>query len=499
MRGFGAISAFLLAGCAQLLGLAETSTGTDGGSVDASPTSVTMQIQRDSIGTTAARSAYDVTPYPANFLVADSSAAGFHRVVATAAADTWSAEIPDGAPPMEITLGLDLPDVFRRLYILPQRNVKVLYGLYEQPGAPPAPAAGTISATITLPAPSTAAEEYQLYSVGSWANHGFVPATDYVVGGTSISVAAIPYNVTTWGNISGRPFTKITSADEMLALRYSGAQLTGAAEFAPFDQSDTNSTISATMTAVAAAPMDVHISPTNVDSRLAGPTPKNAALAMSWSLNASPGWEIANGAGPQLQAGSMLVTDTGALALPFGNPFAAKGWQSTFSFSSNKSRTFAIPGLMNLVGTFYTGLSEVATLAPGLTIDTPAGVPNLVSINQMPLSTDGMTITIDPTKSVTLSLVADKTDPTYYQFNIYELRLNAALTALEVHVAYVAVSATTSATVPNDVFVAGKTYFVRGYTLKGGFPSFATGNFWDRNLPYCVGFLDAGVFTVAAP
>ena len=44
----------------------------------------------------------------------------------------------------------------------------------------------------------------------------------------------------------------------------------------------------------------------------------------------------------------------------------------------------------------------------------------------MTLATDGQSIALDPTKPVTLSLVADKTDALFYQFNIYELRVNAA-------------------------------------------------------------------------
>ena len=484
-------------GCAQLFGIQETSGG-DGGTADADPAGVSAKVQRISIGTTAARSAYDISHYPASFFVADNSPQGFKRVAATAAGDTWSAAIPDGNPPMEVTLGLDLPDVFRRLYALPQRNLQILYGIYEQPNAPAAPANGALQVTVTLPAASQATESYQLFSVGSWANHGFTPGVDFTVGAATIGPVDVPFNATLWGNISGRPFTKITSADELLALRYVGAQLTGAAEFAAFDQSDTTTAINATMTPVAAAALDVHLSPTDIDTRLTNPTPKCTALAMNWSVNAAPGWEIANGAGPQLEAGGVVLADSGAITVPFGNPFAAKGWKSVFTWATNKSRTYVIPGLGNLTGTFYTGLNQIAEVTPGLTLDTPAAVPIVISINTTPLATDGATVALDPTKSVTLSLLADRADPLFYQFNVYELRVNAAGTALEAHVAYVAVTATTSVAIPNDVFAVGKTYYVRGHTINGGYPAFAQGNLWNRSLPYSVGYLDAGVFTVTA-
>jgi hypothetical protein len=34
--------------------------------------------------------------------------------------------------------------------------------------------------------------------------------------------------------------------------------------------------------------------------------------------------------------------------------------------------------------------------------------------------------------------------------------------------------------------------------VKGGYPSFAEGNLWNRSLPYSVAYLDAGIFTVTA-
>ncbi len=486
----------LSAGCAQLFGLQETTGAPD---PDASPGSVTMQVQRISVGPTAARTPYDVSQLAASFLVPDGSPAGFMRVPATAAGDTWSAEIPDGTPAMEITLGLDLPDTFRRLYALPQRNIKLLYGIYEQPDAVAAPPGGSLTVTLALPSPSAAGESFQLYAVGAWANHGLAPTTDFTVGGTAIGPLDVPYDATTWGSTSGRPLTRITSSDEVLGLRYVGAQLTGAAEFPAFDQGDAATPITATMTAVSANPMDVHVAPADIDQRLAMPTPKGTTLTMNWSVNAAPGWEIANGTGPQLQAGSVALADSGALALPFGNPFAAKGWRSVFTWSSHKARTFAVPALQGLPHTFYCGLNEIAEVGPGLTIDTPAALPVLVSIDQMPLATDGQDITLDPAKPVELSLVADRTDALYYQFNVYELRVDAAQTGLETHVAYVAVTQTPTVTIPNDVFAADKTYFIRAHAIKGGFPNFAIGDFWARDLPYAVGFLDAGVFTVHAP
>src|SRR4051812_5132010 len=204
--------------------------------------------------------------------------------------------------------------------------------------------------TLALPAPTDGTEGIQLYGVGTWANHGFAAGTDYAVGAQTIGPIAVPYAPALWGSINGRPLAKITSADELLALRYVGNQLMGAAEFPAFDQGDATTSITATMTAITAGALDVHVSPSNLDMRLAMPTPKGTTLAMSWSVNASPGWEIANGAGPQLNAGGIALADPGAITAPFGNPFAAKGWKSTVTLASSKARTFLVPGLMSFPG-----------------------------------------------------------------------------------------------------------------------------------------------------
>jgi len=501
MRASAAAAALAtsLAGCAQLFGLHDTSSG-GGSDSGVLPTEVSVEMQLISVGPTAARTPYDVTNLTANFLVADGSAAGFDRVKADAAGDLWSAPIPTGSPPMEINLGLDVPDLYRRLYAVNQRNLKVLYGIYGHSDDVAAPATGSLTVTLILPTASAANEGIQLYNVGGWANHGFAAGTDYTVGAQTIGPIDVAYTPALWGSINGRPLAQITSADEIVGLRYIGNQLTGAAEFTPFDQSTTGAnTISATMTAVTAAALDVHVSPTNIDQRLAMPTPKGQTLAMSWSVNAAPGWEIANGTGPLLNAAGIALTDSGAITAPFGNPFAAKGWKSVFTLGTNKSRTYAVPSLGNLTATLYCGLNEIAEVGPGLTIDTPAALPIVVSINSMPLATDGQNVTLDPTKSVVLAILADKTDALFYQFNIYELRENAAMTGLETHVAYVTVTDQAMVTIPNDVFVAGKTYYIRGHAIKGGYPSFSEGNYWTRNLPYSVGYLDAGVFTVSAP
>jgi hypothetical protein len=154
----------------------------------------------------------------------------------------------------------------------------------------------------------------------------------------------------------------------------------------------------------------------------------------------------------------------------------------------------------NLPLTLYAGLHHYDDVAPGLTLDHPAGLPVQVSINKTPLTADGMTITLDPTKSVELDLVAYPTTNLFYQWNVYEVVGNMPTpTALELRVAYVALSTETSVRIPGDVFAPDKVYMIRAHCIVGGYPSFSTGDLTVRDVPYALGFFDAGVFTVKAP
>jgi hypothetical protein len=155
----------------------------------------------------------------------------------------------------------------------------------------------------------------------------------------------------------------------------------------------------------------------------------------------------------------------------------------------------------NLPLTLYAGLYSLDDVQPGLVLNQPAGLPVLVSINKTPLNSDGMMLTLDPTKAVELSLVADRPTNTFYQWNVYEIVPNAAMppTALDYKAVYVAFSNETTVKIPHDVFVTDKVYMVRGHCIQGGFPGFTAGDLQNRDVPYAVGYLDAAVFTVKAP
>jgi hypothetical protein len=286
----------------------------------------------------------------------------------------------------------------------------------------------------------------------------------------------------------------------MVALRYVGNDLTAAAIVPAFEQTGGTDMVTATLEAVPHAPLDVKIEPMTMAMRLSGTTPMVTSLSMAWSVVAAPAWKLANNSGPVLMASAVDVATPGTITTPYGNPFAALGWTSLFTWSGTRTRTYTVPSLM-LPVTLVAGLFQLDDVQAGLTLDLPAGLPVLVSINKTALNSDGQTITLTPGKAVELSLVADRPMNLFYQWNVYELVPNAATppTALDYKITYVALATETTVKIPHDVFVAGKVYTIRAHCIAGGYPSFATGDLQNRDVPYAVGYLDSGVFTVAAP
>jgi len=461
-----------------------------------------VSYQRVSIGASVVRAPIDLTGQTASWVVPDAAdPTHFTRVpgVLSPTNDGWTAPIADGAPAAEFSLP-DPANPYKRLYSFGTRNIKGLFGIFEHPGAnDPAPAAGVFDTRITLPSAYAANEGFQLFAIGPWGRHSFAAGELPAVGGAAIGPVNIPYTLAQFPTINGLPLTQLTAADQLVALRYVGNDLTGSALVPMFAQSGGTDPVTVTM---AANPhnstLDVHIQPAAVGPRLNGTTPAVTGLSMSWSVVAAPAYLLANNNGVVLQSLGVAATDSGAITTPYGNPFTALGWNSLFTWATSQSRTYTPPpGTLPM--TLSAGMIQQAEPSAGLTLDLPAGLPIVVSIDGTPLNSDGKTITIDPTKLVELALVADKTTNTLYQWNVYELVPNPQNTALTYLQRYAALSLTNNVQVPGDAFEAGKTYTIRGHCIVGGFPDITAGDLQMRNLPYAVSYLDSGVFKVAAP
>ena len=476
-----------LVGCAQLAGIADTT-----GAV--SPDVVSLQLEKISIGATVARTPMDLTGLTAEYLVLDAAEPdGIQHVPADLVVpDTWSAALPDGTPAIRFQTP-DYPEPVAKLWDLPLRNLIGLYGRMEHANPTPAPAAAMLTLRATLPSAFAATESFQLYTLGSWNVRGFLGAELPAVGALAFGPVSFPFSSVT--SITGRPLEKITTADAVMFLRYIGNRLTGVMEAAPFDQTGADS-IMGTMTAVAAnQTLSITVGPpAAVAQRFAPARPAMPALSMAWYLHAAPGYEVANDNGPLLHAASVLMADTGMISATYGNPFVAKGWPTVLTWTSVATRTHTPMGQMLTID-LHAGLYQLAEPTAPMVLDLPAGLPEVITIDGKPLSTDGLSIA-KPTKPVKVTFVAAITNNTLYQLQVYEIVPNTGATALVQKIVLSATGIKAEFTLPPDLFVSGHLYNLRAHCIQGGYPDIAIGDLRRRTLPIAVGYLDGGVFTV---
>ncbi len=488
-----------LAGCAQIFGIDNTSGPADA----ALPPGGSLTIERLSIGASLERNPQNLAARSASYYVEDAvDTSGLRRIPATATGNVFSAELPDGVA-ASVEFLVDDAAPYKQLIAFPNRGIKVFRSAYEHPSPELAPGNGGFEVSLTLPDGYVTGQLLRLYAVGPWSYHDLsgaeLPAID--VGATAVGPFTVAYDTAQFLSIVGpRPLQKVTSADRVVALRYVGGDLTAAGDVASFDQTGGIDAIAATLVEVTRAPLDLMVNaPANV-ARLGMTTPTSTSgTSLGWYVTAAPGWELALGAGVQLTAG--VASESATMVTPsFGNPFEAYDWQTIFVWNPTRTRSFTPPSLA-LPVSLAAGVLHVLRPTAGAMIDVQAGLPVLVSVNDQPLTSDGLNITIDPNKSVKLTMVADRTANTFYQYNIHELVPNGAMpaTALDLKLVYVAQSPTTDIRIPAGVLATGKVYSVRAFCVQGGFPGLPMGDFTDRDLPLTLGYFDSGVFTVAAP
>jgi hypothetical protein len=472
----------LLAGCAQLAGIEDTSG--DG------RVGVSLAFERISIGTTIVRSPLDVSDNTATYLVEDAaSPGGLARIPAPQSAiDTWSAEIFDATPPVLFDLP-DFPAPILRVFDFPNKDVLGGFGVLEHPNPTAVAPDSLLTVNVALDTPYAATEGLLLFTAGSWNQRGLeAPAVG------ALAVAPPAFQMLSMQSITGRPHEKITAEDTVLVLRSIGAVLNGVAEIPPFTQTG-NDTLTGTLTTVAAdRTLDVAIDPTGAAARFAAARPAVPTLAFAWGLRAAPGFELNVDVGPTLNGASPLMTDTAILAT-YANPFDARGWRTLFTWSTAATRTFTPEG-QALVVTLNSGMFQRdVDPAAGAVMDLPAGLPEVITLDGTPLSTDGTSFKT-PTQAVEVTFLTDRPTATIYQLQLFAIVPNVGATALILKLEFAASGLTTRFVLPPELFVTGSSYTLRAITVQGGFPNIAAGDVRARSLPIALAFLDSGVFTV---
>jgi len=476
-------------GCAQLFGIDQTSGGDAG--VDAYGGS-TLAFDRYSVGATIVQA-----PLPVDGLAAPTFFVGDAQVPGVVSApNAWQSDQRASAVLFHLP---DYPASIPRMFAFPSPSVHGLFGILEHPAPQPASTTAQISLALSLPTPAAAGESFQLYIVGAWSVLGLAPE----VAAASISQANL---YTTYSSLTGRPLEAITAGDAVLALRYTGAQLTAALDAPGFAQADATDQVTGGLTALALdKTLNVALTPADAATRLAAAAPPSPAAAVfNWALTAAPGFAIASNAGPQLHAGGLLATDT-TLAVTYANPFAAThNWHTVFTNVAHLDRSYT-PAAGALAGKAIGLVTQVHTLrepGDGTAADSPtfdAGLPTMVTLGATPLTTDGLQVADDPTTPLVVTFVADKPDNTLYQVQVLESALAMDGTTLTLHNIFSYTGVAPTLTLPANTLVAGHTYRLRAVCIAGGYPALASGDLTQRDLPLSVGLLDSGVFTVGAP
>ena len=476
----------LLAGCAQLAGIDNTSKG-----VDANPPVVTsLQLERLSIGTTVVKGPQDVTPLNASFLVPDDAAPGGLRKVATTreGTDKWIADTGGTAMPVMYE-SPDLPMQNLRIIDLPSTTLKTAIPILERQVHEDAPPGATITVNVALPT-AQAGQSYQLFTIGAWSVIGLTAPAD-----TLTQLAPGPVALAA-ANSPIRRLDKITAADVVTVLRYAGNQLVGHV-ITSFDQM-ANNNIGGAMTATPLnQTLDLRVNQNATIARLSTVRPAVGAPSFVWRVHAAPGLDYSVISGPQLHAAGVaapITPDPQTLTAQYGNPFPFKA-VAQWDVRANRTYTNA----NGSTATLSAGMTQRAEPAAALELFTPAGLPDRITANGTLLTIDNAMVMAPESKPLEVSFITDAPANTAYLVELFELvPTMGAMTFTLTRVVHVTMAAPATK-IPRELLKTGSLYMLRAFSFVGCYTAVASGDLSQMSLPCGFSFADSGVFQVVTP
>ncbi len=456
--------ALLLAGCAQIAGIDETS----GPAADA-PTEtdrVQLAFERISVGTEIVRSPLDLTAQTASYLVSTAGAPdGLERVTPVVEGSTWVSDLTTPTP-IEFTLP-DLPTPVTRIWDLNARALTGGYTFYEHPNPTAPPDGATLAMAVTSDVAFTGAESYQLYTVGAWTIRDLLPPA-----AAAAALDATPFLYTETASIGGRPHIALTMGDPLFVMRYAGNQLMALAEPPPFDQTGAD-TLGGALVAVAQDQMlDLTFDYATTAARFTVVSPAVTPAAAAWFLRAAPGAAIGSDVGPLLHAVGVNAATVNPIAAAYANPFIGKGWPTVMTLVANASRSYTPPSLGFELG-LNTQLLQVGP--PGGAATFAAALPTRIAINGTLLTIDGVEVA-RPTLPAEVTFQSTTSEATYYALNLYEVVLNAASTGVTRNLVVQIVSDEQRFTMPAEYLQGDKLYNLRILVHQGFASGAATGD-----------------------
>lgn len=472
--------------------------------VDAAPGTVnrSLTFAHAMVGATTTTGPLDLSGHAAEYLIEDpAEPTGLRRVGATRAGNVWQANLPEGPAAVWFTLP-DRPTPIRRMFSFASLAVQDVLVEYGRADAAAAPANASIDIS-EFPFESNHLGNHDLtfYGVGTWFSRTIQgneePGTfDNTWDPPPLSYVDDAGSVFT--RLTARPLEAVGPGDVLLMLRHQNSRLIGVSSVNAFTMVTAASATSAgTLTDVDAnltyAPSFDAVAAV---ARLATVQPAGTAAASgNWAINASPAAPYNGDAGPSLHAGTFTPNNANqTVSTTYGNPFS---WAAVATLKIFQNRTFTRDAR-----SLPLGAGVNLRQAPGSgVVAFEASLPTLVTVAGVDLVDDddddsGTPLVLDAARAVEVRFALDGDTCDLYQVALNKLVPGAAgawgrelilgLTGEEPRWL-----------VPREMFESGVLYVPTAVCLKGGFPSAASGNLQDRALPYSIGYLEGGVFTIA--
>jgi hypothetical protein len=233
--------------------------------------------------------------------------------------------------------------------------------------------------------------------------------------------------------------------------------------------------------------------------------------AILWNVAAAPGYAYGSNAGPVLASGTVGME--AGLTASYENPFAARGWNTIFTLATSASRVYMAPigpAGMPVPITLTAGMNQSLEPPPpppppaqpsSVTLELPAGLPQVITIGNTVLMSDGAFIK-QSSQFYNVSFTVDAPASTaaqgarFYNLQLFDLVLNPAMTAVDRVLVFAAAGKDPAFALPPELFQIGHSYTVRAVSTLGGFPGAEQGDFSHPQLPLAQSYLDGGVFTV---
>lgn len=479
--------AVLCSGCAQILGLDETSSLIG---------SIAVRLQRVSVGASVEYNPLDVGTALPSFLVTDASAPSGVRKLEAAAAERgrWLAT----AKAVEGVVYSYPDDPVPHLLSFPNfsgPDLRAYVTAYEHPNRNPAPSPPpNVTLNLSLPSPYAATENFAFDVIGVWAHYPVPPpgvGSTVLTDATSYS-AFSPFAATPGGSVG-----QIVSQDVGAILRYNTvagiSTLTGRLVAPSVDQTSEPMMVSGALVPVGAdqnKTLSANIPAAVVASRFAAQMPAVSPPTQSWRIDASPGYSVGLPIG-FLLAGGAIAQDATSISATYASPFSTR-WHPTITYTANSQRSFSLGANST---TMNSSLQVIAEAAPSLSLDAPAGLPTMTAINKMPLNADGMTVSLDVAGPVYVDITSDRTENTLYEVTVVEIA--AAETQITRTSVGVVTGIDSHLPLPPGILQRGHTYYLQVTCTMGGYAKAASGDLQTFALPVSRGYQEGAVFTIA--